>query len=297
VTSGGILVLDKPAGVSSFAMVKLVRRLTGVRRVGHAGTLDPMATGVLPVAVGFATRLIEYTETAQKAYTAAVRLGIATNTYDAEGDATAERDASLVSEGDIRSLLPRFVGEMEQRPPAFSALKVAGRPLYRYAREGKPVSPAPRRVRVDSINLVSYDPGAFTAVIDVRCGKGTYVRSLAHDLGQALGCGAHLAALRRTETAGFTLAEAHTPEDLVRYAAEGSIDDLLLAADRLLEAWPAAIIGAAGASAAQRGRDLALPAVADARLLRAYSTEGDFVGVLEQSDLRVWHPKKVLLGA
>ena len=287
----GFLIVDKPGGATSFSMVSLVRRLSGVRRVGHAGTLDPLASGVLPIAVGAATRLIEYLDDAAKTYVAVVRLGAATTTYDAEGEVTDTHDASAVSRDEVESTLRDFVGEIEQVPPRFSALKVAGKPMYAYAREGAAVTPQPRRVRIDSIRLLRYaNPDA---EIEVVCGKGTYIRSLAHDLGARLGCGAHLAALRRTSSGGFTLAEAHTPADLAAADEHGQLEALLLAPDRAVERRPAAIFAATSVATMEAGQDVSLPSDHDAGLCRAYSVSGEFVGVLTPVGSGCWHPEKV----
>jgi tRNA pseudouridine55 synthase len=288
----GWLIIDKPRGVTSFSMVSLVRRLTGVRRVGHAGTLDPLASGVLPVAIGQATRLIEYVDDALKVYEAAVRFGEATDTYDAEGVVTARGDSALVTASGIEAALADFVGEIEQIPPAFSAIKVAGKPLYRYAREGDAVASPPRRVYIASATLRSFE--ASTAQLEVRCGKGTYIRSLAHDLGERLGCPAHLAALRRDSSGGFGLPDASAPDELVALAAEGRLVDALLAPDRAVERRPAAILETAHALDVTAGRDVTLDAPSDIRICRAYSTEGAFLGVLgRRTEGPVWHPEKV----
>ncbi len=290
--TSGFLIVDKPVGVTSFSMVSLVRRLTGVKRVGHAGTLDPLASGVLPVAVGQATRLIEYMDDAWKTYEARVRFGVTTDTYDAEGAVTSERDASAVTLAEIQAALTRFVGDIEQRPPAFSAIKVAGKPLYRYAREGAAVEAAPRIVRIDGIELRSFADGE--AEMSVQCGKGTYVRSLAHDLGQRLGCGAHLAALRRTSSGGFGIEDAYSPDALATAAAEDALEGLLLASDRAVERRPAAILGVERALDVRTGRDFEMGPGAAAEICRAYSTEGEFLAVMRQGEGALWHPEKVL---
>jgi tRNA pseudouridine55 synthase len=295
---GGFFVIDKPTGVTSFSMVSLVRRLTGVRRVGHAGTLDPLATGVLPVAVGQATRLIEYLDVASKTYVARVRFGATTDTYDAEGAVTATGDPALATRAAIEALLPAFIGDIDQTPPAFSAIKVAGQPLYRYARAGEVVELKPRRVRIDRITLLRFDPPE--AEIEVFCGKGTYIRSLAHDLGQRLGCGAHLAALRRTSTGGFSIGDAITPDALTALAEAGRLEDALLAPDRAVERLRAAIVSAAHAADVRAGRDLCLECAPGARkpaadeICRAYEVDGSFLGVIEARPEGSWHPAKVV---
>jgi tRNA pseudouridine55 synthase len=288
----GFFISDKPSGVTSFSMVALVRRLTGVRRVGHAGTLDPLASGVLPVAVGPATRLIEYMDTATKVYVAWVRFGVTTDTYDAEGKVVAEGDASVATAEAVASLVPELIGDVEQTPPAFSAIKVAGKPLYRYAREGADVRRAPRTVRIDAITVRSVADGV--AELEVRCGPGTYIRSLAHDLGQRLGCGAHLAALRRTSSSGFDIEDATEPDTLVDAAAAGRLDGLMLAPDRAVEREAAAVLGEPAVRDLRDGRDLRLEARREPLLCRAYSLEGEFLAILRTRGGGLWHPEKVL---
>ncbi len=294
----GFLIVDKPVGVTSFSIVALVRRLTGVRRVGHAGTLDPLASGVLPVAVGQATRLIEYLDDELKTYIARVRFGVATDTYDAEGAVTTTADGSFVTDALVERELQVFVGDIEQTPPLYSALKVAGKPLYRYAREGEAVDVASRVVHVERVALLSFDDGV--AEIEVVCGKGTYIRSIAHDLGARIGCGAHLAALRRTSTGGFALDDAHSAETLSAFAADGRVGELMLAPDRALERRRAAILAASHHDDMRAGRaiELTLRAGVDAaetgEVCRAYSTEGGLIGVLQLRESGLWHPAKVL---
>lgn len=292
-TLDAFLVVDKPAGVTSFSIVSLVRRLTGVRRVGHAGTLDPLATGVLPVAVGGATRLIEYMDDDVKAYVATVRLGESTDTYDAEGAVTAVRDATGIGEDALREALAAFTGTIEQTPPVYSAVKVAGKPLYRYARSGGDVpAPRPRSVRIDAIELVSFASPA--AVIAVRCGRGTYIRSLAHDVGERLGCGAHLTALRRTRSGGFDIGDAHAPEQLVEAADGGWLEELTLAPDRAVERLPAAILAGVRERDVAQGREVTLDRASDARWCRAYTAEGALLAMLEAGIEGRWQPRKVL---
>lgn len=291
----GFLVVDKPSGVTSFSIVSLVRRLTGTRRVGHAGTLDPLASGVLPVALGSATRLIEFLDEDHKTYIATLRLGVETDTYDAEGAVTAESDASPVRESDVRDALASFVGVIEQTPPVYSAIKVAGKPLYRYAREGGDVpQPRPRTVRIDAIDLLRYEPPI--AEIEVRCGPGTYIRSLAHDAGARLRCGAHLAALRRTRSGGFGIEYARTPEELRAAAGDGWLEELLLAPDRAVERMPAAILGGARARDVAEGRDIALERRSEAAWCRAYTLDGHLAAMLTAGPDGRWRPRKVLLG-
>jgi tRNA pseudouridine55 synthase len=203
----GVLVVDKPTGPTSFDVVRQVRRARGQRRVGHGGTLDPMATGVLPICLGEATKLAQFLLDADKEYEATVAFGVETDTFDAAGTVTARRDASAVTAAAVEAALAGFRGSIRQVPPRFSALKLRGRPLYDYARAGEEVEPAARMVVIHELSLCDFaGPGA--ARLRVRCSKGTYVRSLAFDLGRALGPGAHLTALRRTRSGPFRLADA-----------------------------------------------------------------------------------------
>ncbi len=214
---GGVLNIDKPAGWTSHDVVGRVRRLAGLRQVGHAGTLDPMATGVLLLCVGRATRLLEYLTGQPKTYLAEVTLGISTDTYDAEGEITARKPLPDLSRQQVEAALNAFRGEIMQRPPAYSALKRDGVALYRRARAGEQVTVEPRPVIVYDLALLSFD--GRTVNLHVRCGAGTYVRSIAHDLGQALGCGGHLSALRRTAVGRFSVGTATTLERLAEPAA------------------------------------------------------------------------------
>lgn len=295
--SSGFLVVDKPMGVTSFSMVALLRRLTGVKRVGHAGTLDPLATGVLPVAIGQATRLIEYMDDAPKAYVARVRFGDATDTYDAEGVVTFTGDASTLTAEAIEAELAGFIGDIEQTPPLYSAIKLAGKPLYRYAREGAAVEASARTVRVESIEMRSFEAttdGGVEAQIEVQCGKGTYIRSLAHDLGQRLACGAHLVALRRMSSGGFSIDEAHTHEEITAAAGAGEFAELILAPDRAVERRPAMIFGEQHAKDVRAGRDVVAKTAVGIPACRAYDITGEFLGVLREAGRDRWHPEKVL---
>lgn len=231
----GVVNLDKPVGPTSHDMVALLRRLTGNRRIGHAGTLDPLASGVLPILVGAATRFSEELTGGRKRYTASIHLGASSATDDAEGPITPV-DAPLPDEPAIRRALAGLVGTFEQQPPAFSARKLGGRTAHRAARSGEPLQLAARRVTVDSIDVLSVrrlDNGVAVS-IDVRCGPGTYVRSLARDLGSRLGCGGYLAALRRTEAAGLRVEDAITPPQLEALREQDRLAEALLPVATLL---------------------------------------------------------------
>jgi tRNA pseudouridine55 synthase len=231
----GVVNLDKPVGPTSHDMVGLLRRLTGTRRIGHAGTLDPLASGVLPILVGAATRFSEELTGGPKRYRATIRLGATSATDDGEGPIRPSA-GPIPDETAIRAAMAGFVGTFEQRPPDFSARKVGGRAAYRVARSGEAVELSMRRVTVQEIEVLDLQRGdGWSDVsIDLRCGPGTYVRSIARDLGDALGCGGYLRALRRTEAAGLTVAAAMRPEDLDALAAEGRLADALLPVGDLL---------------------------------------------------------------
>jgi tRNA pseudouridine55 synthase len=231
----GVVNLDKPVGPTSHDMVALMRRLTGDRRIGHAGTLDPLASGVLPILVGAATRFSQELTGGRKRYTATIRLGATSATDDGEGPITVVGHA-IPDDAAIQAALTGFVGTFDQLPPAFSARKLGGRTAHRAARNGQALALAPRTVTVDSIEVedISRTNEAVDVTIDLRCGPGTYVRSIARDLGERLGCGGYLAALRRTEAAGLRVEDAITPGQLESLQAGGRLADALLPVAELL---------------------------------------------------------------
>jgi tRNA pseudouridine55 synthase len=215
----GVLVVDKPVGITSFDVVRRVRRAARVRRVGHGGTLDPLASGVLPICLGEATKLVQFLLDADKEYEVTLCLGVETDSYDATGAVTARQDPSGVDEAAVLAALPAFTGRIRQVPPLYSALKRAGRPLYDYARAGEAVEVPPRQVTVHALELVRFG-GTSAIELRMRCSKGTYVRSLVADLGRALGPGAHVVALRRTRSGPFAAADARPLDQLVAAAGE-----------------------------------------------------------------------------
>jgi tRNA pseudouridine55 synthase len=231
----GVVNLDKPVGPTSHDMVALMRRLTGDRRIGHAGTLDPLASGVLPILVGAATRFSQELTGGRKRYTATIRLGATSATDDGEGPITVVGHA-IPDDAAIQAALTGFVGTFDQLPPAFSARKLGGRTAHRAARNGRALALAPRTVTVESIEVedISRTNEAVDVTIDLRCGPGTYVRSIARDLGERLGCGGYLAALRRTEAAGLRVEDAITPGQLESLQAGGRLADALLPVAELL---------------------------------------------------------------
>ena len=224
----GILCIDKPEGFTSFDVVAKLRGIAGTRRVGHAGTLDPMATGVLPLFFGRATKACDILPRQDKRYLADFRLGVTTDTQDETGRVLCERDPSGVSEADVRKAAARFTGEIMQVPPMYSALRVEGKRLYELARQGVEVERKARPVTIHSLDFVSWDGASHTCRIDVHCSKGTYIRTLVADIGEALGCGAVMTGLRRTMAAGFTLADCVTIGEAGDLAREGRFAEALL---------------------------------------------------------------------
>jgi tRNA pseudouridine55 synthase len=258
----GILVIAKPAGPTSHDVVALVRRLTGVRRVGHGGTLDPFAMGVLPVFLGHATRMVEYHLGDAKAYRAAVVFGARSTTDDIDGQMTPSQGPPPARES-VEAALAVFRGPIDQVPPVHSAVHVAGRRAYQLAREGERPELAPRRVTIHGLDLVSWDtadPARPMAVLEVRCSAGTYVRSLARDLGERLGCGAYLGALTRTASGPFSLETAHPLDHVREELAAGRLEPLLLTIDAGLEAIPVVSITSRDREAIARGQVVRLHA-------------------------------------
>ena len=252
----GVLLLDKPAGITSNAALLRARRLYHAEKAGHTGTLDPLASGLLPICLGAATRFAQFLLDAHKRYVATVRFGVTTTTQDAEGEVVTTRPVGFDGDALARTLA-RFVGTRLQTPPAHSALKFEGRPHYEYARKGIEVPRVPREITICALRLLGWNPP--DATLDVECSKGTYVRALAADLGEALGCGAHLAALRRTASGGFDVAVAVTLDALEAMSDE-SRAALLQPASILVAHLPRIDLGAEHAAAFLQGRAVAAPA-------------------------------------
>ena len=228
--ANGILVIDKPAGWTSQDVAAKLRGVFHERRVGHGGTLDPMATGVLPIFIGRATRAAEFAESAEKEYIAGLRLGLVTNTQDTTGEALEARPVSVTRE-EVQTALQRFLGQISQIPPMYSAIKINGQKLYELARKGKEVARKPRSITIHELEL--QEGGGAEYLLRVRCSKGTYVRTLCHDLGAALGCGGCMSSLRRTRAGSFTLEQALTMQQVLEFAAEHDPQQLLMPADAL----------------------------------------------------------------
>lgn len=287
----GVLVIDKPIGLTSHDVVQIVRKGTGIRRAGHTGTLDPRASGVLVVLIGPAVRLSEYVSASDKRYQATIRLGSATDTYDSEGVITSESSSNHITEEKFNEILQTFVGEIEQVPPPYSAVKVKGRKAYEMARKGEEVELEPRKIHVYSLELLEWAPPE--VVIDAYCSSGTYVRSLANDLGNALGTGAHLIGLRRTKSGRFTLREAVPLRKLKESFDAGDWYKHLIPAADALGDWPMVELDGNLVELVRHGHRI--PAEEGSQgWARGISQQGDLVALLEYvPEVGEWQPRKV----
>lgn len=287
----GVLVIDKPIGLTSHDVVQIIRRGTGIRRAGHTGTLDPRASGVLVVLIGPAVRLSEYVSASDKRYQATIRLGSSTNTYDAEGVVTSQAPVDHITEDKFNEILQTFVGEIEQVPPPYSAVKVKGKRAYEIAREGEAVDLEPRKIQVYSLDILEWAPPE--VVIDVYCSSGTYVRSLANDLGKALGTGAYLIGLRRTKSGRFTLRDAVPLRKLKEAFDAGDWYKFLIPAADALGDWPMVELDADQVELVRHGHRVAAETGAKG-WARGISQQGDLVALLElDEETNEWQPRKV----
>ncbi len=292
-TVDGILNIDKPQGWTSHDVVAWIRRVLKVKRVGHAGTLDPLATGVLLVCVGQATRVSEYLMASDKTYRAHIQLGTITDTYDTEGQVIESRPVPLgVDRGAIWVALGRFVGDIMQAPPAYSAIKQDGVPLHRRARRGEDVKPAARPVHIHSVQLVDYTAPCLT--VDVTCDPGTYIRSLAHDLGQVLGCGAALSGLRRTRSGRFRVEDAISPEGVADAYRAGDLARYLHPMDAALSQLTRVAVSEDEAKRLRNGQPIDGHVASLTRDGYALSNEGVVIAILRpDADRTEWWPEKV----
>ncbi|MGD1984792.1 MAG: tRNA pseudouridine(55) synthase TruB [Chromatiaceae bacterium] len=289
----GILLLDKPLGLSSNHALQQVKRLFDARKAGHTGSLDPLATGMLPLCFGDATKLSAFLLDADKTYRFKVLLGVKTATGDAEGDVLSTRPVDGISVGSVETVLQRFVGDILQLPPMYSALKHQGKRLYELAREGVEVEREPRAVTIHELSLGQVDLPEFE--LHVRCSKGTYVRTLAEDIGEALGCGAHVTALRRTGVGPYA-GHAMVSMDQVESAAEqghAALDDLLLPIDTALADWPAVRVGADAAFYLGQGQAVMVPKAPTEGWVRVYHGDA-FLAVGEVQDDGLIAPRRLM---
>ncbi len=289
----GIFNMNKATGMTSHDVVAKIRKLLKQKRVGHAGTLDPAASGVLPICVGQGTRVAEYLSESGKAYQASIVFGAATDTYDAEGAITHTASTADLTLFKIEEILPQFLGSQMQVPPVYSAIKLHGQPAYKRARAGEEIALAPRPIVIHSLEVIDWTPPCLTLAIE--CSKGTYIRSLAHDLGTRLGCYAYLDALVRTRSGPFLLSESITLEQLADAVATDSAQRYLYPVDKALEQYPAIILDTETVERVKHGNTFTSPAGDISTLARVYDVEGHFLAIAEwDEEQQAWQPRKVL---
>ena len=288
--TSGILNVNKPVGPSSFTVVRTLRRLPGVQKAGHGGTLDPAADGVLPILINAATRVTDFVHEWSKTYVATVTFGFTSDTGDREGTISPAGDPATITRASIEAVLPAFTGHIDQVPPLYSALKQGGEPLYRKARRGEQVERQARPVEIHAIRLLEYDPATAVARLEVSSGRGMYVRSLAHDLGSALGSGAYLSGLTRTAVGPLLVADA-VPMTTLTAAGEGWTR-WLLPMDLPLRSWPAVALDAAGVAAIRQGQPVPAPNTTTGRY-RLLGPDGDLLAWGEADATRRIQPRAV----
>jgi tRNA pseudouridine55 synthase len=291
----GVIVVDKPSDWTSHDVVNKMRRFAGTKRVGHLGTLDPAATGVLPLVIGRATRLAQFYTRNDKVYEGVIHFGHSTTTYDAAGEATSPEVAVTLDREELERVLDRFRGEISQVPPAVSAKKIGGRPSYELVRKNQVVELKPIAVEVYSLELLNLE-GA-DAEVRIHCSAGTYLRSIAHDAGQALGCGAFLKSLRRTASGDFRIESARTLQQLGEMAAEGRVQDALIPAAEMLPDFPLEMVDAITAGQIRNGRDFRVSpfhARKGARYVKAVTAQGELIAIGEARLPHLYHPLLVL---
>ncbi|MFZ0730707.1 MAG: tRNA pseudouridine(55) synthase TruB [Candidatus Sulfotelmatobacter sp.] len=296
----GVLIIDKPAGMTSHDVVNRLRRILGQRSIGHLGTLDPMATGVLPMVVGSFTRLAQFYLDSEKMYEGTIWFGFATDTYDAEGEATSQPQAVELERDAVDALAGKFRGIIEQIPPPFSAKKIQGVPAYKLARKHKEVVLKPVQVEIKEFEIlgVTTDRVQFRA----RVASGTYMRSIAHDMGQALGCGAHLESLRRTGVAEFHIEDAHTLDELAEAAGKSRVQELssevwgelFIHPRKLLPRLPSVTADGATAARIRSGGTVNLPDLSRARQVKVFAGQRDLIAIATRVAGTLFHPKMVL---
>jgi tRNA pseudouridine55 synthase len=289
----GVMVVDKPAGWTSHDVVAKARRLLGERSIGHLGTLDPMATGVLPLVLGRMTRLCQFYSASEKAYQGTIRLGVATDTYDADGEPEGPARIVNVLLEEILALSAGFVGLIQQTPPPFSAKKIKGVPAYKLARKKQEVELRPVEVEVKEFTVDGLEGDLVT--FHCRVSSGTYVRSLAHELGQKLGIGAHLASLRRTAVAEFTIDQSHPLEEIAEVCARGGIDELLFHPRLVLPEIPCVTATDEDIAKIRHGRTVNLPEMSRSKWVKVFAGQTELVCLASRVAGTLFHPKVVLI--
>ncbi len=288
----GVIVVDKPAGWTSHDVVAKSRRILGERSIGHLGTLDPMATGVLPLVLGKMTRLCQFYVSSEKVYEGTIQLGVATDTYDCDGDPVGPARTVYLTLEEIQTAVLCFVGLIQQTPPPFSAKKIKGVPAYKLARKKQEVELAPVEVEVKEFAVL----GINGDLVEFRCrvSSGTYVRSLAHELGQKLGIGAHLASLRRTQVAEFTIEQSHTLEEIGEAASLGRIEHLLVHPRRVLPEIPSVTANDEAIGKIRHGRTVNLPEMSRSRFVKVFAGQSELICIASRVAGTLFHPKVVL---
>ncbi len=289
-----VLIIDKPAGLTSHDVVNRVRRILRERSVGHLGTLDPSATGVLPLVIGSFTRLAQFYAASEKAYEGVIRFGFATDTYDADGEAVGIPQNVAPTLDEVRQIAAAFRGFVEQVPPAFSAKKIQGVPAYKLARKQKEVVLKPVRVEIKEFEIVDVDGDR--ASFHARVASGTYLRSVAHDMGQQRGCGAHLQSLRRTAVAEFDLTDAHTLEELETPERADALEDLFVHPRKLLPRLPSVTANEEMAAHIRSGRTVNLPEFSKAQQVKVFSGQRELIAIATRVAGTLFHPRIVLVG-
>jgi len=289
-----VLIVDKPGGMTSHDVVARVRRIVGEKSVGHLGTLDPMATGVLPLVLGRFTRLAQFYNEADKRYEGMIRFGWATDTYDAEGQPAGPGQPVNLSLEQVQEAAAEFIGEIAQYPPPFSAKKIAGIPAHRLARKGQPVELKPKQVEIKELEF--YDCDGQTVRFHAWVSSGTYLRSLAHDMGKKLGAGGHLAALKRTAVREFTIDEAHSLDQLEQARAADTLDELFLHPRLVLPEFPAVVASPESAARIRHGGAVNLPEFSKATIVRVFAGQRDLLAIARRVAGTLFQPKVVLCG-
>jgi tRNA pseudouridine55 synthase len=289
----GVIVIDKPSGMTSHDVVNRVRRILGEKSVGHLGTLDPMATGVLPLVAGRMTRLAQFYTSSNKSYEGEIRFGMSTTTYDADGETVRESATAGLSVERVRDATGKFVGVIEQVPPPFSAKKIAGVPAYKLARKKKEVELKPVQVEVRRLEIFDLVEDRARFVCDVS--SGTYVRSIANDLGERLGCGAHLSSLRRTVSGEFRIEDAVTLETLAAAVEAGAAEKVFVHPRRLLPEFPSVMADEENVAKIRHGRAVNLPELSKAKLVKVFQGQSELIAIASRVAGTLFHPKVVLL--
>ncbi|PHS69675.1 MAG: tRNA pseudouridine(55) synthase TruB [Methylophaga sp.] len=292
----GIVIIDKPTGRSSNHVLQQVKRLFDAKKAGHTGSLDPLATGLLPICLGEATKVSSYLLDADKRYHVTCQLGVVTDSGDSDGKVIETNEIPAFIEQDLQDILLKFIGQQDQVPPMYSALKFQGQPLYKLARQGIEVERKSRSITIYDINLLACDHDQFT--LDVKCSKGTYIRTLVEDISHVLGCGGHVVMLRRVETAGYIQQQSITVEQLESLAAEGGIDALdkcLLPTEDALPDWPEIMLTDEMVKALRLGQYIQVDQAFDRMEVRLFDKDKVFIGLGHMSEQGVVAPKRVFV--